>query len=711
MREQNNDHSLEDDQEPSKDTVQDDGDWNEHAVADRDELVPAQEVPDTIDDIDAPGGDIDTSGASEWAENDREPVEDMEETSDSLAGLTDSEADDAPEDTQLQDMPQSGTEPDMAVAELAASTEPATAGLVRRFPEPNRGRLLQGYISIRWKVGGSFALLFLMIIIMGVVSVTRLIAMQNQVSTLANERIQVVEQSNALKQELLTMQTSMRGYLITGNSQILSTGYNLLKDKYAPTFQTLGVLVRGDKGDEASLAASEQGFQDYIKYADNLINLRSVGEGNQAIDAESAGNGDAAEQKATAGLDTIIQKYQTEASKSAHQLKRSVDTTLIVMAILFVIAIAVGLAAGIPATFNTPRNMNRVTRMLREIASAGGDLTKRIDDVRSRDEVERLATATNELLGSIADLVKQIGQHSDTIAASSEELTASTDETARAVNEIAATAGEFAEVSEQALGALSGLNQSLVAIQNHGNETALKADHVSDAVRNVSSTTERGQQLVDEAQGSMQSMQSMTERAHTSVQDLNASSQEISAILKTIRSIADETNLLALNASIEAARAGDAGRGFAVVAQEVRKLAEQSQQATSRINQIINKNLELTNQVSRAMAEGVSAVAGGRQAFERTKQAFSDIHRAVQDVVPATVDIVERTLTQKELIDASQTSVSHLNQLMEKVAAGSQNNAASSEQTLATVEEIAAASHELSRIAEALEDTVGRFKV
>ncbi|MFD1676928.1 methyl-accepting chemotaxis protein [Alicyclobacillus fodiniaquatilis] len=597
-----------------------------------------------------------------------------------------------------------------ASSEVAAAV--AADGAV--FPEIStakpKGRK-RTYLSIRFKVGGSFAVLLAMTIVIGLVGVIRLFALQSQVDTLARTNLEIVEQSNSLEEDLLTMESSMRGYLITGNTALLSDNYDSVKSVYPKEFSSLQKLLQGNKDDLSTLSAIKQSFNQYVQYSDQMIQLRKSGQQKIAIQDESQQAGDAASQGADSGLQLIVQEYQTEAAQNASKLRTTVNDTIIVMAILTAISILIGIIFGLPATMSTPRNINRVTRILREIASAGGDLTKRIEGVKSRDEVQRLADATNELLASIATLVGGIGHHSDTLAASAEQLTASSDETARAVNDIAATAGEFAQVSEQAVGALEELNEALVAIGSHSDETAAKADEVSTAITNVSTSTDRGQALVEQAEASMESMQTMTTRANTSVQDLNAASAQIAQILGTIRNIAEETNLLALNASIEAARAGDAGRGFAVVAQEVRHLAEQSREATKRINDIIGRNLELMSQVSAAMEQGVAAVNNGREAFSRTKDAFVDIHSAVERVVPSTTDIVERTRTQASLLQGGRAGVQKLNTLMAQVAAGSQNNAASTEETLATVEEIAASSHELARIAQALQDQVGRFQV
>jgi len=567
------------------------------------------------------------------------------------------------------------------------------------------------FVSIRFKVGGTFAAILVVILLMGIVSVWRLISLQGEVKTLASQDMKIVELAGNIKQDLLSMEAGMRGYLITGNQSLLDSSYTSQKTDYTKQAALLKPLVQGNPSFQQDLENAIDPMNKWVSYADQQIQMRSVGQGNQAMMDESAGNGDGFIASATSNLDRLISSNQQKANAGADSLKSSVLITLIFMAILTLVAVLVSIIFGVPATFSTPRHLNRVTRILRDIASARGDLTRRIEGVHSRDVVERLVTATNELLGSIANLVRSVVGTSETLAASAQELTASADDTARAVNAIAATAGEFASLSDQAAQSLTAMTQSVETVKTHGDSMAVKVNDVVYAVGEVVKSTDEGSTLVIEAQTTMTQVQAVAEETHRQVAELEKSSRQIAQILTTIRDISDQTNLLALNAAIEAARAGDAGRGFAVVAQEVRKLAEQSRQAAMEIDTIVKQNQKLTKQVYVLMSEGVESVAKGRVASDNTRVAFEQIRLAVERVVPNTEEILESVQQQLQLTQSTLMTIETLTKYMDEVASGAEENAAGTEETLATVEEIAGSAHALAGLAQELQETVGKFQI
>lgn len=585
---------------------------------------------------------------------------------------------------------------------------------VLRFSEGFERSLTRGgkkFVSIRVKVGSAFAASMAALLVLGVIGTIGLVSLKSEVDTVADHDMQVVQKANQLNEDMLNMENGMRGYLITGVDSMLQDGYDASKQAFASDAKSLSSLVSSDSKSTADLQAANTAAKQWEAYADSVIMQRETGQGDQALSREAGGEGDSKLSAMTSAMSDLIQTNEASATQGASHLSSSVTTTLILMVIVTLVAIVVTLILGLPATFNTPRNLDKVTTILRDIASAGGDLRRRITGVTSRDEVQSLADVTNQLLETIGDVVQSVVSTSESVAASAQQLTASTDETARAVSGIAETAGEFANISESAMSALSEMNRSAEAVKVQGETVTATVTNVVESVSQVVSTTDRGNSFVEQAQEVMAEVEQHTEEAAGRVKELEISSQRIVKILDSIRNIADQTNLLSLNAAIEAARAGEAGRGFAVVAQEVRKLAEQSRNATKEIDLIVKENVKLTEMVGKAMALGVESVRKGAEATVATSNAFAEIRESVNHVVPSTKEILNSVEEQGNRTQETIMAIQSVSKYMEQVAAGSEGNAASTQECLATVEEIAASAHALALLGQELQEIVGKFQL
>lgn len=195
------------------------------------------------------------------------------------------------------------------------------------------------------------------------------------------------------------------------------------------------------------------------------------------------------------------------------------------------------------------------------------------------------------------------------------------------------------------------------------------------------------------------------------VANLGERSKEIGQIVDTISGIAGQTNLLALNAAIEAARAGEQGRGFAVVAEEVRKLAEQSQEAAKHIAVLIGEIQEDTQHAVSAMADGTQEVQRGTEAVNTAGKAFLEIAGLIETVSGQVGDIAAAI---QQMAGGSQqlvSSVKDIDTLSRDIAEQTQTVSAATEEQTASMEEIASSSHELAQMAEKLQTAIAKFRI
>ncbi len=225
---------------------------------------------------------------------------------------------------------------------------------------------------------------------------------------------------------------------------------------------------------------------------------------------------------------------------------------------------------------------------LNDIASGDGDLTKQLP-LNGKDELSHIATAFNEFTTKIRSIVVNMVPVSDSITNSANDL-----------NHVAQDSSEKAQRQHQAVDTVASAMNELHASNQ---EVANAAQHAAEAAKEASEKGAQGAQVIDKASNQIDSLSSLLSQTEANTQKLAQDSQDVGTVLDVIRGIAEQTNLLALNAAIEAARAGEQGRGFAVVADEVRTLATRTQASTDEIEQIVSSLQKRAKEVSESMAQ------------------------------------------------------------------------------------------------------------
>lgn len=565
--------------------------------------------------------------------------------------------------------------------------------------------------KIRFKIGskimGGFSIILILLLVIGVFSYWQLTSVSKTLTDIVEKEMEGLNKANEIRYNIAQASVNVLDFMLTGQESSFSAYYEEFSIKN-PKFQK--ELIEAATNEEAKKLA--QVVIDFNNKYSGLVEqelmpvVRSQGAqaGMPIMEKEIIPVADQTFEAIQALMD-----YTTKNLKDrAQAAQQAAKTAIIRMIVLSIIAVLAGFVIAVIIT----RMITKPVRQLAEGAQAiaDGDLTRRID-VSVKDEIGDLAKTFNKMGNDLRHMVKQIIDSAQELASTSEELSASAEETTTASEQVAKTISELAAgVSEQAKSveeASTIINQMAAGTQ----QVTANAESVGKSSLNALGAAENGVTQAQEAIDKIQQVQNSTARTAAVINKLGEDSKQIGNIVDVIKGIADQTNLLALNAAIEAARAGEQGRGFAVVADEVRKLAEQSSTSAGEIARLISNVQKQTEQAVQAMDEGRNAVRAGVAAVDTAGGAFEVIEGEIGQVVEQIQQV--SAATQQMAVGSTKAvqAISNIAAISEESAASAEEISASAEEQSASMEQVARSAQELTKLAEALQKLVARFKV
>ena len=561
-------------------------------------------------------------------------------------------------------------------------------------------------MSLSKKLIGGFAFVIILLGIVGFVGYYNINTISKELNSIVNSDVVQQGYSADMQQEVIRMSDATGAYglgeLTSKNDfQESVKNYDSIEADFLK--QDLDPEERKMLTEIATLQSNYQGSSEIL--------FKAIDETKNNKDA----NNDVAMKKfyedRTALFNSLqkLEDYEKAAMKtSEQQAVDAVNSGTQMIILISVIAAIVGFSIAIYISRTITKPMDVMLAAANKVAA--GDLTVQLVN-DSKDEVGQLSNAIQKMADSLKGVLGKVQQSALNVSSTAQELSASSEEMKASTDQISSTTQDIATgVSSQA-SKMAEISRAMKEMSESVQQVAQNSQKAAEGAGAASTTAQKVGKMSDDVARKMSEIQSTVDGSATVIKQLDGKSQQIGEIIGVITNIADQTNLLALNAAIEAARAGEHGRGFAVVADEVRKLAEESRGAANQITGLIKDIQQGTKQAVTTMELGTKTVGEGAKNIADTVTAIDEIVKAAADVATMVQEIAAAAEEQSASVQEVTASVEDVSAISEESAAGTQETSAAAEEQSATMDQLVNAAQEMAKLSNELQVEVARFKI
>lgn len=459
-------------------------------------------------------------------------------------------------------------------------------------------------------------------------------------------------------------------------------------------------------------------YAQFIVAKDEFIKSQEAGgfqsqntgtEANQGPPADVT-NFDKSKNALVAAFDEIINKQVEAAQETYTESTLAYRNTMIALIILLSICTLITIVLSIVIIRAVNEPVKKVTAKLKEISQSNGDLTQRIG-YESKDEIGELSRSFDSFVEKLQSIIREVSRSAETISISSEQLDNAAGTTTQTIKGISQTLVEISSSTSNGAAVAEETTASLSEVAKLSEATLMASRNTTYNSKKAEEAAEDGAGKISEIVSSITDIASSSKEVSIIINELDDSSKRIGDIIQIITGISAQTNLLALNAAIEAARAGEAGKGFNVVADEIRKLADQSNQAAQEISKLVKENQLKSASAVQSVTQVEEKVSMGVSKASEVGESIQNIIGNIQDIVIQIEQIDTANEQQTQSIKEMDNAISSIATTSSEVAGGTEEISVSIQEQLRTMSGIKETTEKLSSMAHSLSTITLGFKV